>query len=62
MSYQWHAAAGEEPPSLIREFPDQEAAEEWLGQHYLELADDGHDRVWLYEENRLVYGPMGLAD
>lgn len=42
-------------------FEDQAAAEAWLTENYLELTDLGVDQVSLYEEDRLVYGPMSLA-
>ena len=41
---------------------DQAGAEEWLSQNYLELTELGVDYVTLYEEDRLVYGPMSLAE
>lgn len=40
--------------------PDQESAEAWLTANYLELDALGVRRVSLYEEDRLVYGPMSL--
>lgn len=43
-----------------RRFDDQAAAEAWLTESYLGLSDLGVDQVSLYEEDRLVYGPMSL--
>ncbi|MGA4507051.1 hypothetical protein ACQB6R_04955 [Propionibacteriaceae bacterium G1746] len=43
-----------------RRFDDQASAEQWLTENYLDLADLGIDSVSLYEEDRLVYGPMSL--
>lgn len=43
-----------------RRFDDQGSAETWLTENYLELSDLGLDQVSLYEEDRLVYGPMSL--
>ena len=41
-------------------FPDQASAEAWLTANYLELDSLGIRKVTLYEEDRLVYGPMSL--
>ena len=41
-------------------WPDQAAAEAWLTAGYLDLLDAGVTAVSLYEEDRLVYGPMSL--
>lgn len=46
---------------LGRRFDDQGSAEAWLTENYLELSDLGVGFVTLYEEKRLVYGPMSLA-
>ena len=46
--------------NLDVDFADQSSAETWLTEHYLELDDQGVREVSLYEEGRLVYGPMGL--
>ena len=35
-------------------------AETWLGEFYPELREAGVRAVSLYEEDRLVYGPMPL--
>lgn len=63
MSYRWQAAAGSAAPVPVgSDFPDQAAAEAWLGEYYLDLVEDGHEQVWLYEADRLVYGPMSLSE
>ncbi|GAA1376741.1 hypothetical protein [Luteococcus sanguinis] len=41
-------------------FDDQSLAEAWLGEYYSDLADLGVSSVSLFEEDRLVYGPMSL--
>jgi len=46
--------------NLDVDFADQSSAETWLTEHYLELDDLGVREVSLYEEGRLVYGPMSL--
>ncbi|GAA1387936.1 hypothetical protein [Luteococcus peritonei] len=43
-----------------RRFEDQAMAEAWLAEYYQELADLGVAQVSLFEEDRLVYGPMSL--
>ena len=41
-------------------FPSQSDAETWVGEVWRDLLDSGVDAVVLYEEERLVYGPMSL--
>lgn len=41
-------------------FPSQAEAETWVGEVWRDLLDEGVDSVSLYEEGRLVYGPMSL--
>lgn len=41
-------------------FPSQADAETWIGETWRSLVDDGVDQVVLLEEEREVYGPMGL--
>lgn len=41
-------------------FPTQGDAESWLGEHWRSLLDDGVEQVTLLEDEREVYGPMGL--
>ena len=43
-------------------FPSQSDAESWVGEVWRTLADEGVDAVVLYEEERLVYGPMSLHE
>lgn len=71
MSYWWDAelAPGAEATTddltgagLGMQFDDQIAAEEWLGNFYLDLQDLGVTQVSLFEADRLVYGPMSLGD
>lgn len=45
---------------LARRFPTQGEAESWLGEFYPDLQEVGVTAVTLYEEDRLVYGPMRL--
>ena len=72
MSWHWQAAAKRgagKPDSaqprwaelgLDQRFPSQGDAESWLGEIYPDLMEAGVDSVTLYEEDRLVYGPMRL--
>jgi len=41
-------------------FPAQSDAETWLGETWRDLLADGVEQVTLFEEDRRVYGPMGL--
>lgn len=43
-----------------QDFPTQADAETWLGETWRELLDGGIDAVVLWEDDRLVYGPMSL--
>lgn len=47
---------------LGQEFESQQLAEEWLTAFYAELTDLGVSAVTLFEEDRLVYGPMSLDE
>lgn len=65
MGYYW--AATPEPSEdvaadlgLDTEFDDQARAEAWLTASYEELGGAGVHAVSLYENDRLVYGPMSL--
>jgi hypothetical protein len=63
MAYSW--ALFPEPSddaglNLDVDFADQGSAESWLTENYLELDDLGVREVSLYEEGRLIYGPMSL--
>lgn len=44
------------------DFTDQSVAEQWLAASWAELADAGVRTVSLWEEDRLVYGPMPLSE
>lgn len=58
----WNWRAGDDPDRLLAQgFPTQSEAEAWLTEAWPDLAADGVDSVSLYEEGRLVYGPMDLA-
>lgn len=59
MAWRWR---GEPAPvdELDRSFPSQGEAETWLGEFYPDLLDAGVRAVSLFEEDRRVYGPMGL--
>lgn len=67
MGYRWQPASGAfdaaelERDELLRSFPTQEAAEEWLTLFFDELLRRGVAEVTLMEEDRVVYGPMGLT-
>lgn len=57
----WHwVAEPKNPPELERSWHSQGDAETWLGEYYLDLHAAGVHAVSLYEEDRLVYGPMPL--
>lgn len=68
MAWFWRGEAGPEAPGpdvlddtgLATGFESQAAAEGWLTSAYAELAEQGVRAVSLYEEDRLVYGPMSL--
>lgn len=69
MAYLWAAelAPGAEASEddlagagIGQRFDDQTLAEQWLTAYYEELADLGVAQVSLFEEDRLVYGPMSL--
>ena len=42
-------------------FEDQEDAEEWMRTYFADILDADIQSVSLYEEDRLVYGPMPLT-
>ncbi len=66
MSYVWRPVSGSyddaalEKAGLAPRFDDQSQAEEWLGLYFSDLQRNGVAEVSLYEEDRLVYGPMSL--
>lgn len=45
---------------LLVQFGEQGEAEAWLTEAYEGLSAAGVQEVWLYESDRLVYGPMSL--
>ncbi|HML52313.1 MAG TPA: hypothetical protein PKD84_13035 [Propionicimonas sp.] len=45
---------------LTGRFADQATAEAWLAENYPTLTASGVLTVSLYEQERLVYGPMSL--
>lgn len=42
-------------------FADQQSAEDWLGDSFEDLQDQGVGMVSLVDGERIVYGPMYLA-
>ncbi|MBN1092336.1 hypothetical protein JKP75_07005 [Blastococcus sp. TML/M2B] len=68
MSWHWRledpSGATVDPSSLGVEVPaseNQGDAESWLGETWRDLLDRGVATVTLFEDDRKVYGPMGLA-
>ena len=68
MSWHWRledsAGATLDPGVVGVEVPrseNQGDAESWLGENWRELLDRGVATVSLFEDDRKVYGPMGLA-
>lgn len=41
-------------------FTNQADAESWVGEVFVDLAEEGVDAVTLFELDRQVYGPMSL--
>ncbi len=58
--YRWVSSPEVSGADLSQTWPDQAAAEGWLTGAYLDLLDVGVTAVSLFEEDRLVYGPMSL--
>lgn len=56
MTWHWQYSTGESSTT----FPSQAEAETWLGEVWRELLEAGVDDVSLFEEGRVVYGPMSL--
>ena len=46
--------------SMATAFPTQSDAETWIGEVWPTLLEAGMEQVLLLEEDRIVYGPMGL--
>lgn len=52
---------GEVPAVAAMEpFPSQADAETWLGENWRALLDEGVDAVVLWDDERVIYGPMSL--
>jgi hypothetical protein len=65
VTWRWRleAADGSEltaPSSPVQ--PNQSDAESWLGENWRELAAAGVAQATLFDGDRLVYGPMSLAE
>lgn len=61
MAWRWVPDSSPDSDSeLDRRFGTQGEAESWLGEFYPDLLEVGVGAVTLYEEDRLVYGPMRL--
>jgi hypothetical protein len=59
MAWRWtYDVAG--APGASGEFPSQADAEAWLGEAWRDLQEQGVPEVTLYEDDRVVYGPMSL--
>ncbi|MGC3953980.1 MAG: hypothetical protein QM804_06965 [Propionicimonas sp.] len=58
--YRWVAEPEAPEADLSQSWPDQAMAEAWLTGAFPELVDAGVTALSLYEEDRLVYGPMSL--
>lgn len=56
MTWHWVYSTGEASAT----FPSQAEAETWLGEVWRDLLAGGVDAVELYQEGRVVYGPMSL--
>ena len=52
--------AGVTVPGPIMSFASQDAAEEWLTDHFPELVEQGVDAVTLCDADHAIYGPMSL--
>jgi hypothetical protein len=61
--WRWQPDPGvtEQGVEIPKSFESQAKAEVWLTAHYEDLQDAGVSTVTLYEEDRVVYGPMSLA-
>jgi hypothetical protein len=60
VTWRWVGEPISSEVGLNRTFPTQGEAETWIGECYPDLLDKGVRSVSLYEEDRLVYGPMRL--
>ncbi len=63
-TWQYHAAHGAPIPESATQpaegFPTQADAETWVGEVWRDLLGEGIDAVSLFEDGRVVYGPMSL--
>lgn len=59
-AWSWHSGDDTELV-LAQGFPTQSEAEAWLTESWPDLLDSGVASVSLFEEGRLVYGPMSLS-
>jgi hypothetical protein len=65
MPWSWHYTdeagqpVAQEPPHS-QDFPTQSDAETWIGETWAELLESGVEGVVLFEDERVVYGPMSL--
>jgi hypothetical protein len=67
MSWSWRLESGDgtvlsEPAFAGTSHSNQSDAETWLGETWRELSDAGVSQVTLFEDDRLVYGPMPLSE
>lgn len=64
-TWRYEAADGSEvAPDGVPEpgtFPNQSDAESFIGEGWRELLEAGVHQVTLFEDDRKVYGPMGLS-
>ena len=66
MAWTWRCEAADgsavTPPEGDGEsFPSQADAENWIGETWRALLAGGVHQVVLFEDEREVYGPMGLS-
>lgn len=61
MAWFWKPDSDVDHTGLDKTFASQGEAENWLGEFYPDLLDAGVRAVTLFEEDRLVYGPMNLS-
>ena len=61
-TWRYENSAGESVDSSTASpsFPNQADAESWIGETWAALLADGVDAIALFEDDRLVYGPMNL--
>lgn len=66
MAWTWRYEAEDGTPvepetaPAVEPFPSQADAETWLGENWRELLHSGVHSVSLLDQERVVYGPMGL--